>query len=148
MARCHTIFAPTFFWKSTENTAGSVLPRCVAMFGMTVAILYLYVWCSRSCVFGRVCLSRDAMIGTGCFSGIACETMVQNAHVSPSTDAALTPEDAIVQCRYCRYFREEPWETGYCRHTHMFVLETFSCDKFIRAAVADESRCSENRMTA
>jgi len=48
-----------------------------------------------------------------------------------SDDAGIS-EDTVIQCRYCQYFREEPWETGYCQHTHMYVLETFSCDKFLR----------------
>jgi len=48
-----------------------------------------------------------------------------------------TSDETIIQCRYCQYFRQEPWETGYCRHTHMFVLETFSCDKFTRKVLAE-----------
>jgi hypothetical protein len=79
------------------------------------------------------------------YSGFACETMARNAHDAPfyadddrisentviSEDAGIA-EDADRQCKFCKYFREEPWETGYCQHTHMYVLETFSCDKFLR----------------
>ena len=42
------------------------------------------------------------------------------------------------RCEYCRHFRPEELNTGFCQRHEMFVLKDFDCEKFEQSPLAVE----------